>query len=69
MIGTEPENNAGGSGLWTGDTRYFKDPRRAVKHALMQVYPVIDRLTKTLRAAEKAAGIHREESKEGSKKR
>lgn len=60
MIGSEPKDNAGGSGLWTSSqVKVFKDPNRAVADALNDVYPVIERLNKTLRAAEIAAGLQK----------
>lgn len=61
MIGSEPKDSMGGSGLWTPqNTPSFKDPNRAVRNALSHVYPVIENLNLTLKAAEKAAGISKD---------
>lgn len=58
MIGSEPKDNAGGSGLWTPDKiRHFKDPNRAVRDALRHVRSAMASLNETLHAAEQAAGV------------
>lgn len=69
MIGSRPKDTAGGAGFWTPQrTRCFKDPNRAVKDALGYVYPFVEQVNQTLKAAERAAGIaHGKNGKDGRK--
>lgn len=57
MIGSEPKRCAGGAGFWTPQqTKYFKDPNRAVKDAMRHVYAFNQRIQKTIAMAEQAMG-------------
>lgn len=59
MIGGEPEDNAGGFGLWTTDesSKMFKDPNRAVRHAMKSMSEVMTRLNHVWTRARNVAGV------------
>lgn len=58
MIGSHPEDNAGGAGFWTPQrTRCFKDPNRAVRDAMKHVYEFRDRIIRVIAAAENAMDV------------
>lgn len=59
MVGCNPEHNVGGAGFWSAPHKEFKDPNRAVRHAMSYVYAFTDRINQTLKAAEKAIGVSR----------
>lgn len=57
MVGSSPKDSTGGAGFWTAQHKQFKNPNRAVRHAMSYVYEFVDRVSRTVKAAEKAMGV------------
>lgn len=55
MVSSDPKRGGGGAGFWTPQrTKYFKDPNRAVKDAMKDVYAFVERVNQVVVAAERA---------------